>query len=124
MWEKLKIADSANKQSALDWTKNEIYTDGSTAFKDALATAIDQFNNLSCGKNMIIALTDGQPDSDPSELIKIISELNINKGISIYSLGFGDGVGIDFLNELSAKNYGYAVKIYESSDSKSQLDAF
>jgi len=78
--------------------------------------------------NVIVFLTDGQPTegsiTDTGRLVSTISDQNAGKSVVLYSLGFGNDVDFEFLQQLSIANGGFARKIYESSDATLQLVDF
>ncbi|XP_073982609.1 inter-alpha-trypsin inhibitor heavy chain H4-like isoform X1 [Rhodnius prolixus] len=112
---------------------------GGTDISDALKTAIilsqkayEKIKNDLKKKSdealepMIIFLTDGEPTEGITNVTTILSTvraLNVAR-ISIYSLGFGDGADMGFLNKLSLENNGFGKKIYEASDAALQLKNF
>uniref|UniRef100_H3D0L8 Inter-alpha-trypsin inhibitor heavy chain H3 n=1 Tax=Tetraodon nigroviridis TaxID=99883 RepID=H3D0L8_TETNG len=76
--------------------------------------------------DMIILLTDGDPNSGESR-IPVIQE-NVKAAIggqmSLFSLGFGNDVKYPFLDVMSRENNGLARRIYEGSDAALQLQGF
>ncbi|XP_073982636.1 inter-alpha-trypsin inhibitor heavy chain H4-like isoform X3 [Rhodnius prolixus] len=112
---------------------------GGTDINDAIKTAIilshntyEKIKNDLKNKSeeplepMIIFLTDGEPTVGITNLNAIrstVRELNVPR-TAIYSLGFGDGADMGFLNKLSLENSGFGKKIYEASDAALQLKNF
>ncbi|XP_077458153.1 inter-alpha-trypsin inhibitor heavy chain H3-like [Stigmatopora argus] len=76
--------------------------------------------------DMIILLTDGMPNSGETDPRRINDNIHaINGGnMSLFSLGFGDGVEYNFLDILSQDNKGIARRIFEGSDAALQLKGF
>ena len=76
---------------------------------------------------LIIMLTDGQPTSgsvtSTSEIIKRITNL-IDGRLSLFSVGFGNGVDFSFLEKLSLSNQALARKVYEDSSASLQMKGF
>jgi uncharacterized protein YegL len=75
---------------------------------------------------IIIFLTDGQPNIQPSDPVSIMSNVrqaNVGNS-SIFSLALGRHADFRFLQKLSLRNSGFARKIYEASDTALQLRDF
>ncbi|XP_077582047.1 inter-alpha-trypsin inhibitor heavy chain H3-like isoform X2 [Stigmatopora nigra] len=76
--------------------------------------------------DMIILLTDGMPNSGETDPRRINDNIHaVNGGnMSLFSLGFGNGVEYNFLDTLSQHNKGIARRIFEGSDATLQLKGF
>jgi hypothetical protein len=75
---------------------------------------------------IIVFLTDGRPTSGVSATSQIrqnIKDAN-TEFVSLYSLGLGSNVNFDFLSAMSLENYGFAQKIYTSSNVSLQIEDF
>uniref|UniRef100_A0A6P7GPK0 Inter-alpha-trypsin inhibitor heavy chain H3-like n=1 Tax=Diabrotica virgifera virgifera TaxID=50390 RepID=A0A6P7GPK0_DIAVI len=78
-------------------------------------------------KHMIIFLTDGQPNigiHSTDEIIEVVTKLNQNIKVPLYSLAFGNSADIEFLKKLSLKNRAFSKQIYEAADAAIQLQQF
>ncbi|XP_050533848.1 inter-alpha-trypsin inhibitor heavy chain H3-like [Daktulosphaira vitifoliae] len=126
-------ANPENIENAKKFVR-KLISESSTNIEDALKKALDvakmgdiKFTNgPKKPKPIVVFLTDGQPNtgiSQPDELTNFTTHLNTEK-YPIFSLGFGEGVDIEFLKELSLKNFGFARTIYEASDASLQLKNF
>ncbi|XP_069668859.1 inter-alpha-trypsin inhibitor heavy chain H4-like [Periplaneta americana] len=76
---------------------------------------------------IIIFLTDGEPTKGPGDLDKIIIDTttwNRKSKASIFTLALGESANLEFLKKLSLRNSGYALKIYEATDTALQLREF
>jgi hypothetical protein len=75
---------------------------------------------------IVIFLTDGEANIQPSDPVSIISNVRkANAGnSSIFSLALGRNADFSFLKKLSLRNTGFARKIYEASDTALQLRDF
>ena len=75
---------------------------------------------------MIIFLTDGQPTDGTTNKAKIIQNVrNKNDGkFTIFTLGFGKGVDMKFLERIALENNGFSRRIYEEAHSDLQLKGF
>ena len=76
--------------------------------------------------SIIIFLTDGMPTIGERKVDRIISNVRSRnqEEFAVFSLGFGNGVDMNFLKQLSLQNGGVARKIYEASDAGIQLKNF
>jgi len=83
-------------------------------------------SNVQKPETIIIFLTDGEANIQPSEPRAIIRNVKrANTGsTSIFTLALGRGANFDFLKQLSLRNTGFARKIYEASDTALQLRDF
>ncbi|XP_060071791.1 inter-alpha-trypsin inhibitor heavy chain H4-like, partial [Ylistrum balloti] len=103
---------------------------GSTNINDALLSGVLDLNNALINKgNLVVFLTDGvQTAGETNETIILqnIQLANNNGLVSIFCLGFGRAVNIEFLERISLDNNGYVYIIYEDEvyDASEQLDKF
>uniref|UniRef100_A0A3Q1AMC9 Inter-alpha-trypsin inhibitor heavy chain H3 n=1 Tax=Amphiprion ocellaris TaxID=80972 RepID=A0A3Q1AMC9_AMPOC len=76
--------------------------------------------------DMIILLTDGMPNVGVSDTSMIQQNVRsaIGGNMSLFCLGFGNGVDYGFLDVMSQQNKGLARRIYEASDATLQLQGF
>ena len=82
--------------------------------------------SASANPSMIIFLTDGQPTDGTTNKAKIIQNVrNKNDGkFTIFTLGFGKGVDMKFLERIALENNGFSRRIYEEAHSDLQLKGF
>ncbi|XP_018575685.1 inter-alpha-trypsin inhibitor heavy chain H4 isoform X2 [Anoplophora glabripennis] len=76
---------------------------------------------------VIIFLTDGDPNVgvySTQTITNIVTRLNTESKIPIYSLSFGEDADKEFLRKLSLKNQGFARHIYEAADASLQIQEF
>ncbi|XP_054751645.2 inter-alpha-trypsin inhibitor heavy chain H3-like [Lytechinus pictus] len=108
---------------------NRLSAGGGTNLYDGLTTAVDLLtgNDNDDAMPLIIMLTDGQPTSGAvtitSEIVKRITNL-IEGRLSLFSVGFGNGVDFSFLEKLSLSNQALARKVYEDSSASVQMKGF
>uniref|UniRef100_A0A8D3AIF0 Inter-alpha-trypsin inhibitor heavy chain H3 n=1 Tax=Scophthalmus maximus TaxID=52904 RepID=A0A8D3AIF0_SCOMX len=76
--------------------------------------------------DMIILLTDGNPNSGESDPQRIQENVRsaIGGNMSLYCLGFGNDVDYSLLDVMSTQNKGLARRIFEASDATLQLQGF
>ncbi|KAM7006926.1 LOW QUALITY PROTEIN: inter-alpha-trypsin inhibitor heavy chain H3-like [Tautogolabrus adspersus] len=125
----LSKATAENLNEALAFVR-KLHISGSTNFNDALLDSVKML--ISDRKeqripersiDMIIALTDGMPDSGPGRILENMRP-PMSGNISLFCLGFGNDVDYSFLDSLSKQNKGSARKIYQGSDATLQLQGF
>ncbi|KAM7006172.1 inter-alpha-trypsin inhibitor heavy chain H3-like [Tautogolabrus adspersus] len=125
----LSKATAENVNEALAFVR-KLQISGSTNFNDALLDSVKML--ISDRKeqripersiDMIIALTDGMPNSGPGRILENMRP-PMSGNISLFCLGFGNDVDYSFLDSLSKQNKGSARKIYEGSDATLQLQGF
>ncbi|KAK7898984.1 hypothetical protein WMY93_019837 [Mugilogobius chulae] len=132
-WKKyLTKATSKNITDAHEFVK-KIHDSGSTDIHSALQEAVSMLKD-SREKNsvpqrstdMIILLTDGNPNSGVSSIPVI--QKNIQAAIagkmSLFCLGFGNDVDYSFLDVMAKENLGVARRIFEGSDAAVQVQGF
>jgi hypothetical protein len=69
--------------------------------------ALKVTESLLNGKNIVVLLTDGKPNrryGDINTVIRVVTDKNKDLKASVYALGFGKGVKMDFLNKMSSRN--------------------
>lgn len=101
----------AIKKLAID-PKEEV---GNTNTGDGLAVAMAELNSTRHNpdaRSVVVLLTDGlatAPEIEPEEFAKTQAELLKSDGISLYTIGLGKGVNMDFLRTLSSgPTFAYA----------------
>lgn len=104
---------------------------GGTNIYEALKVAIHLVktqqlkNKESPIQPLIIFLTDGEPTVGVSATDTIRTKISeLNRGIPIFSLSFGDGADRNFLQKLSLQNEGFSRHIYDAADASLQLKDF
>ncbi|KAM4740184.1 inter-alpha-trypsin inhibitor heavy chain H3a [Anableps anableps] len=111
----------------------EITTDSATDIHAAVLHAVSMLKRLRQNNNvpersvdMIILLTDGNPNSGETDTKKIQENVRLATAgnMSLFCLGFGNDVDYSFLDVLSRENKGIARRIFEGSDAVVQLKGF
>jgi Mg-chelatase subunit ChlD len=92
---------------------DSLRSNGGTNMYGALVDSLGYFASNADEINCVILLSDGE-DNDPAtraEILENISQPYRNKGVTLYSLGFGNGVEAGYLNTLADSTggeYAYA----------------
>jgi len=106
-----------------------LYVFSGTNINDAL---VDSLKILQSTKGdglmapIVVFLTDGDPTVGVTNMQKILNNVesqNEDK-IQIFSLAFGEDTNFKFLRKISARNNGFARKIYTDADAALQLTGF
>ncbi|RLF68915.1 MAG: hypothetical protein DRN57_02530 [Thermoplasmata archaeon] len=123
--EYLVDATGANKESAAVLIRNT-EAGGGTNINDALLSGLGMFDGQAERVPVIVFLTDGQPTSGVTSTSAIRQNVLMNNenGASIYSLGFGADLDLDFLQALSLENNGFAVPIPEGGNAGLLMTGF
>ncbi|XP_051957376.1 inter-alpha-trypsin inhibitor heavy chain H3a [Xyrauchen texanus] len=129
----LTKATQENVQDAKQFVKG-LKAGGSTELHDAVIHAVEMLDegkrNSAAQQNavqMIILLSDGEPDTWKKSLPEIMKSIHNTigeKNITLLSLAFGVNADYGFLDTLSKQNNGMARRIYEDSDAALQLQGF
>ncbi|MBN1539757.1 MAG: VWA domain-containing protein [Candidatus Thermoplasmatota archaeon] len=123
--EEMVPANRENKDSSVLYL-NYMDPMGTTNIEQALLDALGMYNGDSEAVPIIVFLTDGLPTEGVTDIPTIREDIlyaNQNR-VSIYSLGFGEDLDLDFLSALSLENRGFAVKIPESEDASDLMQGF
>ncbi|MBN1390146.1 MAG: VWA domain-containing protein [Candidatus Thermoplasmatota archaeon] len=118
-------ANKENKDSSVQYL-NYMDPAGSTNINQALLDALGMYQGDVEAVPIIVFLTDGLPTTGVTDIPTIRENIlygNTNR-VSIYSLGFGNDVDLDFLSALSLENRGFAVRIPESEDASMVMQGF
>lgn len=114
--------------SDLEAAADSLYAGGGTNMYGALIESIERFEVRPGEINSIILMSDGQ-DNYPASFEAI--ERNIgapcrDRGITVYSIGFGSDADIIYLNELASVTGGFYLNANESDSTSSvnQLSEF
>ncbi|XP_036956027.1 inter-alpha-trypsin inhibitor heavy chain H3-like [Acanthopagrus latus] len=130
--ESLTKATKENLSEALSYVSN-IYSRGSTNINDAMLRGVNMLIKDRQEKrlpersiDMIILLTDGNPDGGKASLPVIQRNVRTATGgnMTVFCLGFGNDVDYPFLDVMSRENKGIARRIFEGSDATLQLQGF
>ncbi|KAM9758867.1 inter-alpha-trypsin inhibitor heavy chain H3-like [Menidia menidia] len=128
----LNKATEENVAAAMAYVKN-IRSRGATDINEAVLRGVkllmkdrEEKRLPETSADMIILLTDGMPSSGESRTPKIQQNVHsaIGGNMSLFCLGFGNGVDYDFLDVMSKQNKGVARRIFEASDASIQLEGF
>ncbi|XP_047439699.1 inter-alpha-trypsin inhibitor heavy chain H3-like [Mugil cephalus] len=112
---------------------NKLRAEGGTNINDAVLKGVDMLIKDRREKilperslDMLILLTDGMPNMGESHIPTIQQNVRsaIGGNMSLFCLGFGDGVDYSFLDVMSRQNNGLARRIFEASDATLQLQGF
>jgi len=120
----LDANESARKQ-ARNYI-DSIEAAGSTNINDALLTALEMYSDTNNSVPIIVFLTDGQPTAGvtwPDTIRSNVRAANENCA-AIFSLGYGSGCDLSFLEALSLENYATATHIQAGTDAKVALQGF
>lgn len=128
------LATSDNIQAGKTFVNQRVKAGGGTNINAALLLAIELLGDTARKQNspfsdnlpMVLFLTDGEPtvgERNTKQIRANIRKANELKA-SIFSLGFGFHLNLDFLTALSAENGGTSRRIYEDIDAASQLEGF
>ncbi|XP_074470737.1 inter-alpha-trypsin inhibitor heavy chain H3-like [Sebastes fasciatus] len=130
--ESLSKATEENVSEGMDYVRR-IDASGGTNINDAVLKGVNMLLTDRREKrlpersvDMIILLTDGNPnsgESDPS-MIQANVRSAIEGAMSLYCLGFGNDVDYPLLDVMSKENKGVARRIFEASDAAIQLQGF
>ncbi|XP_042358694.1 inter-alpha-trypsin inhibitor heavy chain H3-like [Plectropomus leopardus] len=130
--ESLTKATKENVAQAMEYVRN-IRIGGSTNINDPLLKGVAMLVKDRQEKripersvDMIILLTDGNPDGGRSAIPRIQENVRsaIGGNMSLFCLGFGNDVEYSFLDLMSKQNKGVARRIFEGSDAELQLQGF
>ncbi|XP_070206409.1 inter-alpha-trypsin inhibitor heavy chain H3-like isoform X2 [Littorina saxatilis] len=120
----LQEANEGNVETAQNYV-NEIKSRGSTDLHKALMRGIEllQGSREASRVPMMFFLTDGEATTGVRDSKQIVDDVStVNEGVvNIYSLAFGSGADYKLLRQISARNKGFARKIYEASDASKQV---
>ena len=75
---------------------------GSTALFDAIVTGIDRVVARDNDRRFVLAMTDGRNNSSSNGLEETVARA-IAANVPVYTVGFGDGVDADVLDEIAAR---------------------
>ncbi|XP_076449000.1 inter-alpha-trypsin inhibitor heavy chain H3-like isoform X2 [Babylonia areolata] len=122
--ESLQEASESNVDHAQSYVSAINYR-GSTNLHLALMRGLEmlQGSKEKTRVPMMFFLTDGMATSGEQNSEKIVADVSRkNEGVvNIYNLAFGAGADYQLLRQISAKNNGFARKIYEASDAAQQV---
>ncbi|MBR3818604.1 MAG: InlB B-repeat-containing protein [Clostridia bacterium] len=109
------LTDFTDNKQKISSSINCIDSNGGTMISDGMSSAISLFeaaeNPAGTADKIIILLTDGQSSYDTS-----ISLLARNKGITVFTIGLGDGVQENLLREIAETTGGQYFWIDDASD--------
>ncbi|XP_785426.4 inter-alpha-trypsin inhibitor heavy chain H3 [Strongylocentrotus purpuratus] len=103
---------------------NGLSVGGGTNIYDSLMKAVEILLEHDTGDAMplIIMLTDGQV-GNAAAIVRDVTSV-IGGRLSLFSIGFGNGVDFPFLEKLSLSNQALARKVYEDSSASLQMKGF
>lgn len=77
MWDNIRPASADNKSAARSWTTDNIQDGGGTNINSAILEGVDRLKkNSSCGKNIVVLLTDGMPSAGVTDTTEIIANFS------------------------------------------------
>ncbi|GFR89667.1 inter-alpha-trypsin inhibitor heavy chain H3 [Elysia marginata] len=123
VWSGLRKPSKVNNKKAQQFVSSmDAYgmSDVFLALKDALAVLNKKPAD---SQGMIVFLTDGIPSAGEENMEKIVTDItSLNTGnYPIFSLAFGNGTDLRLLTSLSANNFGFVRRIYETKDADKQI---
>lgn len=124
-----KLSDDSRRSDLKESLSTRLDGTAHTDYKAALDEANSQLDALSDSdvSKMIIFLTDGEPDPNPSRIVAGSREMDSymeglwesvsaigDKEIPVLSIGFSDGIDVDVLSRIASETGG-DVRIYEDA---------
>lgn len=97
---------------------NSIYASGGTALFDAVLQCGNYFTYDIHSNNVIIAMTDGQ-DGRPAkegDMHNLIGAMAADKDLTLYTMGLGSGVNIDYLKLMAECGNGSYLYVRDQKD--------
>ncbi|XP_052059437.1 inter-alpha-trypsin inhibitor heavy chain H3-like [Mytilus californianus] len=126
LWQKsLVFVNSNTTQNAREFSQ-KMNANGGTRANDALKKGIQFLNNVELESQrikLIVFLTDGRARTSSNTILKNVKTYN-TKGITMFSLAFGNNADYTFIKKLAVQNKGIARRIFEDSDSSLQIKGF
>ena len=112
-----------------NWNINKLQYILGTNIHEALSSAakiLQNVNDVGVDAPIMVFLTDGEPTIGVTQPLKILNSIDIanREKIQIFSLAFGEDANYNFMKKLSARNNGFARKIYVNADASLQLTGF
>lgn len=100
----------------------QLYASGGTNMYDAIVKSLEDFSSSPNEINYILLLSDGQDGTrhDASEIASAIGDVAIGKGVTLYSLGLGNGVDAEYMSQLAVSTGGSYIYVPDSAT----LDSF
>lgn len=120
-----KAATRENKEIAKNFVM-QLETIGSTNLNDAFLDGIDRVSDApETVAPILVMMTDGQGNSDRTNVAKNVRNKNEDGKVKIFSLAFGNNADINLLLGIAIQNGGRAVRIYEGfGDAANQMEVF
>ena len=113
---KMITATKKNKEKAFDWIDKHVKPDMQTNIYDGIAQAFNVISassdkkNRERGADTIFLMTDGAPSRGtfvrPEVILEEVKKLNESRGITIHTIGVGEGHNRPFLERLAADSGG------------------
>ncbi|MBP7632650.1 VWA domain-containing protein [Candidatus Ozemobacteraceae bacterium] len=120
----LVSADSSNRADAKRFV-SDLDTSGGTNIDEALRSAVNLFGTTKSTK-AIVFLTDGEPTvgiTNPNAIATNMKGRNI-AGIRTFTLGVGENVSTQLLDQLAIENRGEALYVHENDTLEAKLTGF
>lgn len=117
-------AESKNRAMAKEFVSN-LYAAGGTNIDEALNSAVGLFGTGNSTK-AIVFLTDGEPTSGITDFDTIAANMKSRNtaGIRTFTLGVGENVCTQLLDQLALENRGEAMYVHENDVLEAKLTGF
>ncbi|XP_052059439.1 inter-alpha-trypsin inhibitor heavy chain H3-like [Mytilus californianus] len=126
LWQESLVSVNSNTtQNAREFSQ-KMNANGGTRANDALEKGIQFLNNVEFDSQrikLVVFLTDGRAETASNTILKNVKTYN-TKGITMFSLAFGNNADYTFIKKLAVQNKGIARRIFEDSDSSLQIKGF
>lgn len=117
-------ADAKNRAMAKEFVSN-LYATGGTNIDEALSRAVSLFGTTKSTK-AIVFLTDGEPTAGITSFSTIAANMvqRNTAGIRTFTLGVGENVCTQLLDQLALENRGEALYVHENDSLEAKLTGF
>ncbi|CAG2250624.1 unnamed protein product [Mytilus edulis] len=126
LWQESLVSVNSNTTLNAREFSQRMAASGGTKANDALEKGIQFLNNVELDSQrikLIVFLTDGRAETASHKILKNVKTYN-TKGITMFSLAFGNNADYTFIKKLAVQNKGIARRIFEDSDSSLQIKGF
>ncbi|CAC5406521.1 unnamed protein product [Mytilus coruscus] len=126
LWQESLVSVNSNTTHNAREFSQKMLASGGTRANDALEKGIQFLNNVELDSQrikLIVFMTDGRADTSSNIILKNVKTYN-TKGITMFSLAFGNNADYTFIKKLAVQNKGIARRIFEDSDSSLQIKGF
>ena len=121
----LTVKSAANSDFFRSKIQALVYPSGSTAFYDAVNTALSKFKARPSDMDWIVALTDGDDNSSNITKDNLINYLSsAHSGLGIIIIGVGNDVNTEILTSIVKSRSQKGIYVSANGDKKSINEAF